>query len=81
MKQLGQRLSILEKALGQRQPCLRGLSVQELARLLEADIADPDRMDVLLNAMSDEQVEQMYAAMTDELAVRAWLPSSPTDVP
>jgi hypothetical protein len=36
--------------------------------LFEAAIADPYRMYVLLKAMSDEQTEQMHAAMTEELA-------------
>jgi len=66
MKQLGQRLAILEKALGERPPCLHGLSVQELARLVEADRDDPYRLDALLSAMTDEQVELMYAAMSEE---------------
>lgn len=66
LKQLGQRLAVLEKALGERPPCLHGLSVQDLARLLEAEIAYPYRMEVLLNALSDDQVEQMYAAMSEE---------------
>jgi hypothetical protein len=46
------------------------MSIEDLAALLQAAKGDPDRLDALFNAMSDQQVEEMYAAMTDELAAK-----------
>jgi hypothetical protein len=48
---------------------------QALGGRLEAAIGHPHRLDALFTAMSDEQAEQMHAAITEELAARAWLPS------
>jgi hypothetical protein len=74
VKQLQQPLAVLE-ALATPVPCLQGMSIGDLATLLQTAKDDPDHLDALFNAMSDEQVDQMYAAMTDELAARACLPS------
>ena len=63
MKQLGQRLAVLEKALAHQAPSLQGTSVQELGKPLAAGIADAYSVEALFHGMSDEQAEQIYAAI------------------
>jgi hypothetical protein len=57
MKQLDQRVSKLEEVMGNRPPRLDGMSLHELEELLKAN---PASGDLILTAMSDEQLEEMY---------------------
>lgn len=53
MKQLGQRVSKLEEAMSKRPPRLDGMSPRELLELLRTD---PSCTDLIMAAMSEEQM-------------------------
>ena len=71
MKQLDRRVSKLEGMLSGRPPRLAGKSAQECLELfIAACQSDPDRGDLVLQAMSDEQLEEGYEMVAAKLACR-----------
>ena len=71
MKQLDQRVAKLEKIMAERLPNLSGMSVEQLGRLLVDNIDNPARTDLLYRAMSDQQLDELGVAISEELAARA----------
>lgn len=56
--QLDKRVAKIEAAVGQRQPRLVGRSPQAcLDLLIETDRSEPDRIDLVLQGMSEEQLD------------------------
>ena len=74
MKQLDQRVSKLEKAMNERPPNLAGKSVEDLMKLLNND---PARMDLIIRAMSEEQIEAMLAELSARIEARKHDKSAP----
>jgi hypothetical protein len=67
MSQLDKRVSKLGKIMAERPPNLAGVSIERLAKMLAGSINNPVRTDLLLCAMSGEQLGELYAAGLEEL--------------
>jgi len=70
MKQLDQRVSKLELVMGNRPPRLEGKSTQELVELLEANLADPKRLDLIFAGVSEEQLDALIERANQRIAAR-----------
>ena len=74
MKLLDQRVCKLEKTMNERPPRLDGKSAQECFALFKAACqSDPDRSDLVLQGMSDEQLD----GISNLFRARQGLPPEP----
>jgi hypothetical protein len=77
MNQLDKRVSKLEHVMGKRPPRLEGKSPQQCLELfLDACRSDPDRSELIVRGMSEEQLDAMFELMGQELAKRAEAPQA-----